>query len=161
MAEICRALPQVLLQALGRADAQDDLHLAVIAHRTAAQPLRQHHNGTPYTVTADAGLDLTLQNTNPDAAEADHPWGLHSFTLHAGQWHHGWPEGLNPATATAQDVIRLFAPDPESSLVTPAMVCFTVPGLHEGQQWSVLCLFDAASQRLQSFSLARVGDWRT
>lgn len=152
-------LPQVLMQALGRTGSQEDLHKVVSARQFAAQPLRQDHNGTPYTVTADTGLDLTLQNTNPDAVEADHQWGLHSFTLQVGEWAHAWPEGLNPATATAQDVLRLFAPDPESSLVTPSMVCFIVPGLQEGQQWSVLCLFDAVSQRLQSFSLVRVGDW--
>ena len=156
------SLPQVLLQALGRTGSQEDLHEVVSARRFAQLPLRQHHNGSPYTVTADAGLDLTLQNTNPHvakAAEADHQWGLHSFTLHAGEWAYAWPEGLDPLTATAQDVVRLFAPDPESSLVTATMVCFTIPGLHEAQQWSVLCLFDAASQRLQSFSLVRVGDW--
>lgn len=160
MTKLLHPLPQVLLQALGRLDLHGDLQEAVSARSWTSAPLRQdHHHGAPYTVTADAGLDLTLQNTNPDAAPLDRQWGLHSFTLHAGQWRHGWPEGLDPATATAQDVVRLFIPDLESSLVTPAMVCFTVPGLGEGQQWSVLCLFDTASQRLQSFTLVRMGDW--
>jgi hypothetical protein len=153
------ALPLVLLHALGRSGPQEKLQSAVAAGRYAAAPLRQHNHGQPYIVHADHGLDLMLQCTTPDAAQAERLWGLHSFTLHAGEWAGRWPEGLNPATATAQEVVRLFAPDPETTLCTLAMVCFTITGQGEAQLWSVLCQFDSVSRQLQSFTLARVGEW--
>jgi hypothetical protein len=152
-------LPRVLLQALGRSGLQEKVQAAALARQDAVAPLLQHHHGAPYVVSADRGLDLMLQCTTPEAAEGDRLWGLHSFTLHAGEWAGPWPEGLNPATATAQEVVRLFAPDPETTLCTPAMVCFTITGQREAQLWSVLCQFDSGSRQLQSFTLARTGEW--
>ena len=154
-----KALPSILLESLGRAGSLDRLAKALESAPNFAPPLRHVRDGNPYTINAVLGLDMMLQCVNASAIEEERRWGLQSFTLQAGEWNYGWPEGLNPATATAKDVVKLFNADPNSSLVTQSMVCFTVPGLNESQQWSVLCLFDAATHRLQSFCLVRVGDW--
>lgn len=152
-------LPVTLLQTLGRSFAQ-----RVLAHRLAplypsAQPGFQYPRGDAYYLGAAPGLDLVLQRIKLGAAEAEHQWGLHSFTLQARSWAGQWPEGMDPHTATAEDVAKLFALDAETAMVTPAMVCFVIPGLVQDQQWSVLCTFGYSSRTLESFSLLRVGEW--
>lgn len=154
-----KPLPDVLLQSLGRIGRLDKLATTLESAPHFSPPLRHADRGNLYTVNALLGLDLTVECIRPTAIESEQLWGLHSFTLRAGDWGYKWPEGLNPASATAHDVVALFDPDLECTVATSSMVCFTVAGIEAGQQWSVLCLFDAADHHLQSFSLVRVGDW--
>lgn len=122
--------------------------------------LRQHQSGNPYHVAIEAhGLTLTLQCTNPNAQPEEHQWGLHGITLNATTWDGGWPTGLNPQEATADDVMALFAPNPEAVANMHPMLCFAIEGV-AGQTWSVMAMFDAGSKKLSSFSLIRVGEWR-
>lgn len=158
-------LPQTLLCALGCSNRQEQLANA-LASMTPPVPLRQHRDGKPYPVrVASHGVDLMVQCTNPEADEAQQQWGLHSITLHtaasdpAHPWSFSWPEGLDPATANAADVAQLFGmAGDESALVTPAMACFSVPGL-TGQTWSMVCIFDPQTERLHTLSLIRSGEW--
>lgn len=122
--------------------------------------LRQHKSGEPYHVAIGAsGLTLTLQCTNPNAQPDEHQWGLHGITLNAATWDGGWPTGLNPQEATADDVVTLFAPNPQEVVNMHPMLCFAVEGI-ASQTWSVMAMFDAESKKLSSFSLLRVGEWR-
>jgi hypothetical protein len=112
-------------------------------------------------------LDLMVQCTNPEANEPQQLWGLHSFTLHttasdpAQPWSSAWPEGLDPNTFKAADVAQLFGvTGDESALVTPAITCFSLPGLN-GQTWSMVCMFDPQTLRLNTLSLVRTGAWRS
>lgn len=158
-------LPQSLLSALGRSNRQDQLATGLAAMTPPVQ-LRQHRHGQLYPVRVEShGLDLMVQCTNPEAEEPQQLWGLHSFTLHttvsdpAHPWSFAWPEGLDPNTFKATDVAQLFGmAGDESALVTPAMTCFSLPGLN-GQIWSMVCMFDPQTQRLQTLSLIRSGAW--
>lgn len=154
-----QGLPRNLLNALGLVQSQDALTqtLRFFAYAPALQP----RAGAAHVVTVDQGLDLMLQCTNPAAPAAQRQWGLHSFTLRASAWSGAWPEGLNPHTATVQDVATMFTVDPGTVMVSPAVACCVVPGLAQGQQWCVLCTFDFGSGKLQSFSMVRVGEWIT
>jgi hypothetical protein len=122
--------------------------------------LRQHKNSDPHHVSIDShGVTLTLQCINPNAQPEEQTWGLHSITLNAPTWKGGWPTGLNPQEATADDVVAVFAPNPEEVMNMHPMLCFAVEGL-AGQTWSVMALFEAEGKKLSSFSLLRVGQWR-
>jgi hypothetical protein len=161
-----KPLPLSLLSNLGKTHRQDQLANGLAAFPQPVTNLRQHRTGL-YTVrVVSQGLDLMMECTNPEAEEAQRQWGLHSFTLHTAAsgrphaWAFAWPEGLEPDTATASDVARLFsAPDDETMLVTPTMTCGLLPGL-DGQVWSMLCAFDGNSQLLQNLTLVRMGEWR-
>lgn len=85
---------------------------------------------------------------------------LHGITLNASTWDGGWPTGLNPQTATADDVVAAFTPNPEEVMNMHPMLCFAVEGM-AGQTWSVMAMFDAGSKKLSTFSLIRVGEWGT
>ena len=153
------ALPQPLLNHLGafsRLDTLAELPQVPVSLNT----LRHHKNGEPYHVAINVhGLTLTLQCTNPNAQPEKHQWGLHGITLNAATWDGGWPTGLNPQQATADDVVTLFAPNPEEVMNMHPMLCFAIEGV-AGQTWSVMAMFDAASKKLSTFGLIRVGQWR-
>lgn len=153
------ALPFMLLNHLGaysRLDTLAELPQVAVPLNT----LRQHKNGEPHHVAIDAhGLTLTLQCINLAAQPEEHQWGLHGITLSASTWNSGWPTGLNPREATADDVLALFAPNPEEVMNMSPMLCFAIEGV-AGQTWSVMAMFDASSKKLSSFSLIRVGEWR-
>ena len=70
-----------------------------------------------------------------------------------------WPAGLNPHETNADDLVALFAPNPEEVMNLHPMLCFAVEGMG-GQACSVLAVFDSQSKKLSSFSLLRVGEWR-
>ena len=152
-------LPKPLLNNLGaysRLDTLTELPQVAIPLNT----LRQHKSGEPYHVTIDAhGLTLTLQCINPNAQPEEHQWGLHGITLNAATWDGDWPTGLNPHEATADDVVSLFAPNPEEVMNMHPMLCFAIEGV-AGQTWSVMAMFEAEGKKLSSFSLIRVGEWR-
>jgi hypothetical protein len=152
-------LPQQLLNHLGACSRLETLaELPQVT--TSLSALRQHKSGEPYHVAINPhGLTLTLQCTNPNAPPEEHLWGLHGITLNAATWDGGWPTGLNPHEATADDVVSLFAPNPEEVMNTHPMLCFAVEGA-AGQTWSVMAMFDAGSKQLSTFSLIRVGEWR-
>jgi hypothetical protein len=152
-------LPQLLMNHVGacsRLETLTELPQVTVSLST----LRQHKSGEPYHVVIDAhGLTLTLQCTNPTAQPDEHQWGLHGITLNAATWDCGWPTGMNPHEATAADVVALFAPNPEEVMNMHPMLCFAVEGV-AGQTWSVMVMFDAASKKLSTFGLIRVGQWR-
>ena len=152
-------LPQLLMNHVGacsRLETLSDLPQVTVPLST----LRQHKSGDPYHVAIEAhGLTLTLQCTNPTAQPEDHQWGLHGITLNATTWDGGWPIGLNPHEATADDVVAVFTPNPEEVMNMHPMLCFAVEGV-AGQTWSVMAMFDAASKKLSTFGLIRVGQWR-
>jgi hypothetical protein len=152
-------LPQPLLNHLGASSRLDTL--AELQQITVPlSNLRQNKSGEPYHVAIDAhGLTLTLQCTNPNAPPEEHLWGLHGITLNAATWDGGWPTGLNSELATADDMVALFAPNPEEVMNMPPMLCFAIEGV-ASQTWSVMAMFDTASKKLSSFSLIRVGEWR-
>ena len=104
-------------------------------------------------------MTLTLQCTNPTAQPEDHQWGLHGITLNAATWDGDWSTGLNPKEAIADDVVTLFAPNPEEVMNLHPMLCLAVDDLG-GQTCSVMAMFDAASKKLSTFGLIRVGQWR-
>ena len=159
MTQSLLSLPQLLLNHLGatsRLDTLAELRQVTIPLNT----LRQHKSGEPHHVTIDAhGLTLTLQCINPNAQPEEHQWGLHGITLNAATWDGGWPTGLNPHEATADDVVSLFAPNPEEVMNMHPMLCFATEGV-AGQTWSVMAMFESAGKTLSSFSLIRVGEWR-
>ena len=120
-------LPDILLQNLGRTSRLDDLAQLLQSSDAPIRDLRQHRGGKPYSVSmAPHGIDLTLQCVNPDAAQDEWQWGLHSFTLHsaasnpANHWTQPWPQGLDPERARAADVVRLLATDAYEPMSTPA-----------------------------------------
>lgn len=122
--------------------------------------LRQHKGGESYHVNIKAeGLSLMLQCVNPDAPAEEGLWGLNGITLKAGVWTGEWPVDLNPFEITAKQLVQLFEPKLEEVMDMPPMLCFSIDGAY-GQTWSVMAMFDAASKKLSSFSLIRVGEWR-
>ena len=150
--------PQLLshLGAHSRLEALAELRQVAVPLNT----LRHHKSGDPYHVANDShGLTLTLQCTNPTAQPDEHQWGLHGITLNAATWDGGWPTGLNPQEATADDVLALFAPTHEEVVNMHPMLCFSIEGVAD-QTWSVMAMFDARSKKLSTFSLIRVGEWR-
>lgn len=146
-------LPKVLLQTLGQTKQKDTLAAMLEVSSAAMNP-----NAKPKPIAVTRGIDLLLHCINPEATIDQHQWGLHSFTMHAGAWAGAWPEGLDPNKATVNDVVKLFAPEPDAAMQTPVMACFVIPG-HEGQTWSVLCIFDEITKKLSSFSVVRTGEW--
>ena len=158
-------LPPSLTTALGRSNRQDQLTQALESLDPPIN-LRRHGDGRLYPVSvAVHGLDLMVQCTNPEAEEAQRLWGLHSITLHTAAsasshpWRFAWPEGFDPHTVKAADVAKLFDIEGEEMAMTaPGMTCCQLPGF-EGQTWSMICMFDPATQRLQSLSLVRTGEW--
>ena len=154
-----RSLPQPLLHHLGATSRLDTLAaLPQVAIPLAT--LRQHTQGESYHVGHDAhGLTLTLQCINPTAAPEEHQWGLHGITLDAASWNGGWPVGLNPQTATAHDVLALFAPNPDEVVNLHPMLCFAIEGV-DGQACSVMALFDPTGHTLNTLGFIRVGPWR-
>jgi hypothetical protein len=152
-------LPELLLSHLGACSRLDTL-TALPLVTVPLSTLRQHKGTDPYHVAINPqGLTLTLQCTNPTAQSDEHQWGMHGITLNAATWDGGWPTGLNPQEATADDVVALFAPNPEELMNMHPMLCFAVEGM-AGQTWSVMAMFDAGSKKLSTFSLVRVGPWR-
>ena len=144
------------LGAYGRLDALSDPPQVTVS----LSALRQHTSVEPYHVAVETkGLTLTLQCANPNAKSDEHQWGLHGITLNAATWDGGWPTGLNPQTATADDVLALFTPNPEEAMNIHPMLCFAIEGV-AGQTWSVMAMFESAGKTLSSFSLIRVGEWR-
>jgi hypothetical protein len=158
-------LPSSLLTALGRSNRQDQLAKALESLDPPVN-LRQHRDGRLYPVGVAAyGLDLMVQCTNPEADEAQRLWGLHSITLHTAAsdavnpWRFAWPDGVEADTVNAAGIAKLFGVDgDEAALVSPGMTCFMLPG-SEGQTWSMVCMFDPNTQRLQTLSLVRSGEW--
>lgn len=158
-------LPPSLLMALGRSNRQDQLAQALESLDPPVN-LRQHRDGRPYPVSVAAhGLDLMVQCTNPEADEAQRLWGLHSITLHTAAsdsvnpWRFAWPDGVEPGTVNAAGIAKLFGVEgDEAALVSPAMTCFMLPG-SDGQTWSMVCMFDHNTLRLQTLSLVRTGEW--
>lgn len=158
-------LPATLLRNLGRTSSLDDLAQLLASKGLAPDQLRQPQNGKPYRVSlAPHGIDLMLQCTNPEAAQDQWQWGLHSITLHtaassrANHWTQPWPQGLDPEQARAADVVRLLAADPEEAMVTPTLVCFAIDGL-DGLSWALMAIFDPGSLKLQTLTLQRSGEW--
>ena len=153
------SLPNALINHLGKYSRLNEF-LEIPQTASHFRDLRKNNKGDPYHVAIDAhGLTVTLQCMNPDAQPEDQTWGLHGITLNANVWDGGWPTGLNPQTATATDVVALFAPKPEEVVNMHPMLCFAIEGA-AGQTWSVMAMFDASSKKLRSFSLIRVGEWR-
>ncbi|XVJ69655.1 MAG: hypothetical protein HEQ39_08370 [Rhizobacter sp.] len=154
-----KALPITLLNHLGACSRLDTL-IESPQVTVPSSTLRQHQRSEPYHVAIDAqGVTLTLQCTNPNVQPDEHLWGLHGITLSASTWNSGWPTGLNPREATADDVLALFTPNPEEVMNMDPMLCFAIEGV-AGQTWSVMAMFDASGKKLSSFSLIRVGEWR-
>jgi len=160
-----RPLPAILLHNLGRTSRLDDLARLLIPHGITPDQLRQHREGKPYSLSlAPHGLDLTLQCTNPEAAQDQWQWGLHSITLHtaasnpANHWTQPWPQGLEAEQARAADVVRLLAADPEEAMVTPTLACFAIDGM-DGLSWALMAIFDPGSLKLQTLTLQRSGEW--
>lgn len=152
-------LPQPLLNHLGACSRLDSI-AGIRQINMQLSFLRQHNSGEPYHVSNDSqGLTLTLQCINPSALPEEHHWGLHGITLDAAIWDGGWPTGLSPQKATAEDVAALFGPNPEEVVRMHPMLCFAIEGL-AGQTLSVIALFEAAGKTLSSFSLLRTGEWR-
>ena len=56
-------------------------------------------------------------------------------------------------------MVAVFTPNPEEVMNMHPMLCFAVEGM-AGQTWSVMVMFDAASKKLSTFGLIRVGQWR-
>lgn len=112
------SLPHVLLQSLGHAHPQEFWVKALEIQFRSNGGLYQYGCGNPYHVNAAPGLDLMLQCVMSDSPTSQ-LWGLHSFTLHAGRWSGGWPQGLEPSTAGVEDVVKLFAPDAETVMSRP------------------------------------------
>ena len=158
-------LPAILLRNLGRTSRLDDLAQLLAPHGLAPDKLRQHHNGKPYSVSMPPyGIDMTLQCTNPDAAEDEMQWGLHSLTLHTAasnptnHWTQPWPQGLEPEQARAADVVRLLAVNPDEAMNTPTLVCFANDGMND-LTWALMAMFDPSSLKLQTLTLQRSGEW--
>jgi hypothetical protein len=158
-------LPTILRRNLGRTSRLDDLAQLLAPYGITADKLRQRQYGQPYSVSlAPHGIDLALQCINPDAAQDQWQWGLHSLTLHtaasnpAKHWIQPWPQGLDPEQARAADVVRLLAADPEEAMVTPTLVCFAIDGM-DGLTWALMAMFDPSSFKLQTLTLQRSGDW--
>ncbi len=161
-------LLQTLLHSLDQATHHPALAAELLDLGVPSAQLLQARDSKPYLVSVDShGLDLMMQCVNPEAAEEQRCWGLQSFTLHgtesevASAWHAQWPHGIDPNHATAASVAQVFEADPEASLITPSMLCFTTPGV-AGQPWSVVCLFDDSRGALKTMSLARGavgGEW--
>ena len=158
-------LPTVLLRNLGHTSRLDGLAQLLTPHGIAPDQLCQHHNGKPYSVSmAPHGIDLTLQCVNPDAAQDEWQWGLHSLTLHSAasnpvnHWTQAWPQGLDPEQARAADVVRLLASNPEEAISTPTLACFAIDGM-DGLTWALMGTFDPSSLKLQTLTLQRSGDW--
>jgi hypothetical protein len=152
-------LPQQLLNHLGACSRLDTL--AELQQLTVPlSTLREHENANLYHVAiAPRGVTLTLQCVNPNAKPDEHQWGLNGITLNSATWDGGWPTGLNPQEATADDVVSLFAPNSEEVANMHPMLCFAIEGV-AGQTWSVMAMFEAEGKKLSSFSLIRVGAWR-
>jgi len=152
-------LSQVLLGTLGCHGPQDQL-LAVLHEcgLDSAGLLRQEPT-SPYPVSwPEEGLTLQMQHIKPSAPEQDDTWGLHSITLEAGRWSGPWPAGMNPETVTPSELVELLAPNKESALCTPTMVCLNVVS-RPGRSWAGVALFDPDSGKFQSLTLARNGQW--
>ena len=157
-------LPGILLQNLGRTSSLNELAQLLQSHTAPIRTLRQHQNGKPYNVSTPYGIDLTLQCTSPDAAEAERQWGLHSITLHtaasnpANHWTQPWPQGLDPEQARAADVVCLLASKPEEAMNSPTLVCLAIDGM-DGLTWALMAIFDPDSLKLQTLTLQRSGEW--
>lgn len=159
---------QTLLNSLDQTSRQTPLAAELEKLGVTAAQLLQAHDSKPYLVSLDTdGMDLMMQCVNPEAAEEQRCWCVQSFTLHgaasdaASAWQAQWPHGIDPNHATAASVAQVFEADPEASLITPSMLCFTTPGV-AGQPWSVVFLFDDSRGALKTMSLARGavgGEW--
>ena len=161
MHDSLHCLPQHLLHHLGAFSRLETLaELPPISASAAQSTLHQSSSGEPYHVSLNAqGLTLTLQCINPTGQPEEQLWGLHGITLDAASWGGGWPAGLNPHETNADDLVALFAPNPEEVMNLHPMLCFAIEGLG-GQTCSVLAVFDSQSKKLSSFNLLRVGEWR-
>ena len=150
---------EALLRTLGRHSRQGYLR-GVLRDAGLENPeLLRATSDRPYPVAwPTQGLNLMLQCLDPQAPEDQRTWGLHSITLDAARWPGAWLKGLNPATATPEDLVNLLAAGSTEALCTPDMACLTVPGV-DGQTWSVVALFDALSKKLKTLTFTRTGDW--
>ncbi len=152
-------LPRPLLNHLG---AYSRLHTLMELPQVTVplDVMRQQKKGEPYRVNIDAhGLTLTLQCTNPKAEPDKHQWGLHGITLNVSTWDADWPTGLNPHEANIDDVMSPFAPDSQEVFNMPPMLCFPIQGIAD-QTWSVVAEFDEQTDKLKTFTLLRIGEWR-
>jgi hypothetical protein len=153
------SLTEALLRTLGRHSSQG--YLLKVLHDAGLDDstlLRTAHD-RPYPVAWPAhGLNLMLQCLDPQASADACSWGLHSLTLDADCWQGAWLKGLDPATATPEELIHLLSPDKAEALCTADMACLTVPGI-DGQTWSVVGLFDVRSKKLKSLTFTRTGEW--
>lgn len=182
-AELVRAL----LATLGRASAQEHLQaalgqcgldtdrllLSTSQEHSKARPETALAAGLPEAATASkapsasayaidwpqAGLSLLMQPLPAQQGlSVTSSWGLHAISFEASQWLGPWPGQLQPQSATAQDIIDLFAPGSQDALALPQMACCTTAG-PDAQSWSVVALFDPASRKLQHLTFTRAGDW--
>jgi hypothetical protein len=166
-------LPQALVRQLGQWQAPAPLAQALVqaarlpapeqnAH-SLAQHLRQHRSNQ--TCLSLNGMDVLLHRApdTPSGTAAEPIWGLHSVCWHTGAasaacWTGAWPEGMDPHTIGAAQLVQLLAHDPQQALIAPGMVCFEVDG-HDARRWALMGLFDPSGPRLHSLHLSRLGDW--
>ena len=176
-------LPESLLRLLGQAHDPETLTQGLGKYAPSDSELFQDCHGEPYAVTAKGqGLGLMVQCLNPQAPQESKLWGLQalSFATAAGNpmapWAGPWPHGLNPATASAQDLVQLMAAPAEppktatpnnapkqseevkTLLVTQQMCAFEMPGYGQ-QRWMVQALFHMQSHKLSQLMLLRQSDW--
>ena len=181
MPQLLSPLPESLLRLLGCAHNPEALAQGLGRYAPSATALFQERSGEPYSAAVKGrGLGLMVQCLNPQAPQESKLWGLHalSFATAVGDpmspWAGPWPQGLNPATASAQDLVQMMAPaeqpgaDPndelnknnnvETLLVTPQMCVFEMPGYGK-QRWLVQVLFHMQSHKLSQLMLLRQSEW--
>ena len=132
--------------------------------------LRQSLSTEPYHVPLQSqSLTLTLQCMQPGALPHELTWGLQAIALNALTWQGSQsavPLEERPAARelhqmTADDVLALFAGqmDAEDMVSMHPMLCFPYAGT-QGQDVSVLAMFEQHSKTLETISFSNLGTWR-
>ncbi len=155
------ALPSPLTEQLGTRSRLEWLQRLPEVQGMARDMLFRARDAEPYLLHAeDHGLTLVLQCLDPAAPEGERQWGFQGFTLDASAWKGPWFDKEGPRQARAETLIEQLAESPEEVIHQHPMLCFAVRG-QGGQTWSVVATFDYGTRYLQTFTLTRVGDWRT
>ena len=158
------ALPSPLTEQLGTRSRLEWLQRLPEVQGMARDMLFRARDAEPYLLHAeDHGLTLVLQCLDAAAPEGERQWGFQGFTLDASAWRGPWFDKEGPRQARAETLIEQLAESPEEVMHQHPMLCFAVRGQggQGGQTWSVVATFDYGTRYLQTFTLTRVGDWRT
>ena len=155
------ALPSPLTEQLGTRSRLEWLQRLPEVQGMARDMLFRARDAEPYLLHAeDHGLTLVLQCLDAAAPEGERQWGFQGFTLDASAWRGPWFDKEGPRQARAETLIEQLTDSPDEVMHQHPMLCFAVLG-QGGQTWSVVATFDYGTRYLQTFTLTRVGDWRT